>query len=351
MSLDDTQETKYDVNFLKKVDGLLQTLYEDYPGEDVRFSYHPFDDETYEDVYRKVKELVEEETPDTNYWTKEKVMYLTSNLVRWNYMRKVKKMSELQLTTTEDEDEKMMVKWALTNRYYDFNDDVFHLLVKMFGSKDKSWVWKLTSYCIGKNHIIMQNLGSYPNLTHLDLCKYGCTSLDIVHLSCLTGLVHLDISRNQLQDISPIAGLTGLMSLNLSYNCITNLSHLSGLVNLKTLNLSVNEFNDISPLSNLVNLEHLILSQNKITILSPLSHLVHLTTLELFFIRVRDISPLRGLINLTHLELCCNSDITDISPLSNLTKLEYLDLRADTNIVDLSPLSGLTNLKRCLRTL
>ncbi|MBD1928623.1 leucine-rich repeat domain-containing protein [Trichocoleus sp. FACHB-90] len=153
----------------------------------------------------------------------------------------------------------------------------------------------------------------------------------------------LDISRNQISDLSPISGLINLTQLSLSGNKITELSPLSGLTNLTQLHLYNNQISDLSALSGLINLTHLYLGSNQITDLSALSGLTNLTQLYLGSNQITDLSSLSGLINLTQLYLLHNHQITDLSSLSGLTNLTQLYLH-NNQIPHLSSLSGLTNL-------
>lgn len=79
----------------------------------------------------------------------------------------------------------------------------------------------------------------------------------------------LNLSRNEITDITPLSNLTNLMKLNLSENFIEDLSPIKNLKSLKILNLKENEISDISPLENLTNLHTLILDENFIEDLSP----------------------------------------------------------------------------------
>ena len=92
------------------------------------------------------------------------------------------------------------------------------------------------------------------------------------------------------------------------------------------LDLSGNEISDLSPLKGLKNLEWLILYNNKITDISPLKGLTKVWSLYLSDNEISDISPLKELTNLKWLDLCYNKKITDLSPLAELTKLEVLYL-------------------------
>ena len=180
----------------------------------------------------------------------------------------------------------------------------------------------------------------------LGLTSLSATGQGIVSLTGLeyaTNLVYLDIPRNAISDISPLAGLINLEKLYLDDNHqISDISALSGLTALVELELDYNQISDLSPLSALMTLEYLILSANQISDISPLSSLSNLETLHLAFNQISDISPLAGLTALQILHLHYNQ-ISSISALSDLTNLSNLNL-AYNQISDISPLADLTNL-------
>ncbi len=147
-----------------------------------------------------------------------------------------------------------------------------------------------------------------------------------------TGLEHLDLQKNNISDISPLAGLTQLEALYLDGNNISDVSPLAGLTKLETLLIRgdtnnrgphTNYISDISSLAGLMQLKKLWLSGNNISDLSPLVGLTQLTSLTLDGNNISDVSLLAGLIELTSLSLE-NNNISDFSPLVGLTKLEWL---------------------------
>jgi Leucine-rich repeat (LRR) protein len=81
------------------------------------------------------------------------------------------------------------------------------------------------------------------------------------------------------------------------------LFQLVNLVTLKRLNLSHNNITDISSLEGLVNLEHLYLPENNITDILALSHLNNLETLVLHNNEITDVSLLGNLKNLKYLSI------------------------------------------------
>jgi len=115
----------------------------------------------------------------------------------------------------------------------------------------------------------LEGLQTARNLTRLDLSggdydghPYRTLGThDFSPLASLSGLAELDLSRNQLTDVTLLAGLTSLTTLDLSDNWLTNLSVPAGLPNLTTLDLSWwNRLTDFSFLSGLPNLRELDLN-------------------------------------------------------------------------------------------
>lgn len=150
----------------------------------------------------------------------------------------------------------------------------------------------------------------------------------------LTGLEHavnlweLDMSNNEIEDISPIAGLTKLIDLNLRSNPIRNFKPLANLTNLRRLNLNGTPISNLTPLANLINLEELLLEHCNIVDVTLLANLINLKTLDLGKNQIIDVSPLANLTQLETLRLKENR-YNDISPLLGLSiqNLEYDDVR------------------------
>ncbi len=164
------------------------------------------------------------------------------------------------------------------------------------------------------------------SLTELDLSDKDLTNEDIKELYKMKKLTILDLSFNNISDISTLSGLSNLISLVLNENQISDIGALSGLTNLEFLCLGNNQISDISALSELTNLNLLEFSDNQISDISALSGLTNLELLRLGNNQISDINALSGLNNLTDLSLIQNqiSDISVLSGLTNLTNL-YLD--------------------------
>lgn len=172
------------------------------------------------------------------------------------------------------------------------------------------------------------------DLTWLYAYERNIHSLDgIEHLE---NLENLQLSTNQVEDLSPLAGLTKLKQLGVENNQIRDITPLAGLVNLTELGLRANDLTDISPLTSLTKLEYLTLGENQIADLAPLAELKELTSLNLTSNQIADISPLAGLTNLTQLYLS-NNQLSEIKAVEGLTNLQSLTVENNL-ITDIAPL-------------
>ncbi len=145
--------------------------------------------------------------------------------------------------------------------------------------------------------------------------------------------VHLTIEKMQQ-----------LQMLNASDKGINNISGLELATNLRELDLSRNPITDLRPLANLTKLNSLYLSGVSSNIpnldLYPLETLVNLEVLSLENSKISDISPLVGLKRLRRLDIRHNA-IENVHPLAGLIALRTLWIQGNP-IRDLRPLSGLT---------
>ncbi len=162
-------------------------------------------------------------------------------------------------------------------------------------------------------------------LTHLVMNQLTRLDAPEKQIDDLTGLEHapnlkwIDVHRNNISALKPLAKLTQLERLGAWRNPISDLSPLANLTSLKGLDLGGCEISDITPLANLTQLQWLTL---------PWNHLIE------------DITPLTNLTQLTLLDLSGNR-VVDISPLANLTALTTLRIE-DNRISDYTPLDGLS---------
>ena len=146
------------------------------------------------------------------------------------------------------------------------------------------------------------NRAAMLHVVEIDARDRGIT--DLTGLEFATNLEYLELARNPISDLTPVANLTKLYRL-FAWNC---------------------EIADISPLTNLTELRYLDLSYNRIADITALAGMTQLIELRLIDNEIGDVAPLADLTNLEHLELQYNR-ITDVTPLENLTDLEHLNIQ------------------------
>jgi internalin A len=161
-------------------------------------------------------------------------------------------------------------------------------------------------------------------------------------------LTNLPASNNGIQDLTGLGAASNLLTLDISFNQLTNLSPITGLQNLAQLHAGWNPLTDCSPLAALTNLTFLDMNSAQLTNLSPLGGLHNLVQLVVPWNHVLDASPVAGLTNLYWLDIGGNRDasndsITNITVLGELKHLQWLSLYY-LSVTNLSPLAGLTSL-------
>ncbi|KAF2338709.1 leucine-rich repeat domain-containing protein [Flavobacterium ginsenosidimutans] len=181
-----------------------------------------------------------------------------------------------------------------------------------------------------KNEVIGLNL-SYNNITDLSALKN------------LKSLKYLQLESNEISDITAIKDLASITLLNLSYNNISDCSALTNFKNITDLNLETNVITDISFLKNLIKIESLNLTSNRITDLSVLKYLKAITDLSLGYNEVIDFSILKELVTLTSLNVS-NNFIDDYSFLKKLSNLSFLNISSN-QISNFSFIKDLSHLK------
>ena len=160
-------------------------------------------------------------------------------------------------------------------------------------------------------------------ITHLDMLKISSLQIsgnqitDLTGLEYATNLKQLVSTDNQIQDITPIIALKQLKYLILGNNQINDITSLAALTTLNGLFINGNQISDITPLAKLPLLINLDLSDNKISDISPLSELASLRYVWLENNKISDVGPLAKLTNLETLHLTGNP-IKDRKPLFEL---------------------------------
>ncbi|MEQ8246075.1 MAG: P-loop NTPase fold protein [Alphaproteobacteria bacterium] len=181
----------------------------------------------------------------------------------------------------------------------------------------------------------------WRTVTDLDLSDNDLSEITLLQ-ECVA-LQTLELNNTQVADLAPLKGLTALQSLWLDNTQVADLAPLKGLTALETLWLNYTQVADLAPLKGLTALETLWLNNTPVADLAPLKGLTALQTLELDNTPVADLAPLKGLTALQSLQLY-NTPVADLAPLNGLTALQMLWLN-DTQVADLAPLKGLTALQ------
>ncbi len=168
----------------------------------------------------------------------------------------------------------------------------------------------------------------------LEAPKKGIKSL--AGLERCVNLALIDLSGNEIADVTPLSGLTNVQSLDLAGNKIKDVGPLKDLKKLQYLKLEKNEVESIAALSELTAMQALYLSDNKVADLGPLSKMEKLASLYLANNQVADLKPIAGLKWIGSLDLKGNQ-VADVAPLSGLTEQRYTFLQ-DNKVTDLGPL-------------
>ena len=195
-------------------------------------------------------------------------------------------------------------------------------------------------------------------IAELDLSEQQITHLE--GIEALRNLKVLNLSGNEVLDVTPLTQLTQLSDLDLSDNGILSLEgihfdKLTGLplekLNLRGNNrfdgLIISKLSDINLLGSFHDLIELDLGENQITDISSLSSLEKLENLMLDHNKISDISAIEHMSNLRKLNLRDNR-IIQLDPLSGLVRLEYLNLHSNTRATHVQALKDLRNLEELI---
>ena len=185
-------------------------------------------------------------------------------------------------------------------------------------------------------------LAAYTGLSELILRDNKIT--DLSPLARMTHLEVLDLGNNEISDLSPLASLSELRVLNLADNRISELWSLASLPNLRRLNLADNDIVDINAVADMDGIRVLELSNNLILDLWPLAALISIERLGLSGNYIEDLQPLSDLETLRVLLLDRNQ-IVEVMSLSKLVELENIGL-SQNRISDVHALEGMTKLRR-----
>lgn len=131
-------------------------------------------------------------------------------------------------------------------------------------------------------------------------------------------------TRGKLTDLSALAYMPHLENIDVSYNNISDVSPLNGHEKLRIIYLHENSISDISTLTDIPAIERLSLNDNLLSDISVLANNTALHELDIYGNSITDISIVRTLPALRTLSFGDNP-ITDLSPLSDMPSDSYLN--------------------------
>lgn len=170
----------------------------------------------------------------------------------------------------------------------------------------------------------LDKLAELPKLTELSLWYCQINDNDMQYIEKLTNLTKLDLSYNEISDVSKITNLTKLSSLILTGNKIVDINPLNKLDKISYLSINENNISDISVVAGMKEINIFLCAKNQISDISSVANLTKLTTLDCTGNRISDISSLKSLRYLKDVSLSENA-IVDFSPLMALPNLDMND--------------------------
>ncbi|KAI9298078.1 L domain-like protein [Neoconidiobolus thromboides FSU 785] len=193
------------------------------------------------------------------------------------------------------------------------------------------------------NHV--DDISCCIKLNRIDLSSNQFrTGQQLIGLQYCESLTFLNLSNNQLEDLSFLPKLKNLVTLNLGNNRLRILSqHVTNCVELKALILNNNQLKTIDNILSLKNLNSLVLSHNDLEVIPNLSTLPNLTKLSISNNKLREFPPLEGLTQLKDLRLNNNKIVSVPSELINCPSLAMVGL-SNNLIKDFSCLETLKEL-------
>ena len=169
-------------------------------------------------------------------------------------------------------------------------------------------------------------------LTSLAAYHKGIKSVE--GLGAFTNLNSLDLSSNEIADISALASLTAMKELRLYNNQIENISAVKNMPNLALLGMGNNKIADISATAVLSDLVQVNFSYNNISDTTPLRNCKKLQYIAVAGNKLTEIRQLNGYTNIIGIDASENP-ITDISG-STLKPEHYFVLTSSDTTEDVS---------------
>ncbi|XP_066914616.1 protein phosphatase 1 regulatory subunit 7-like [Clytia hemisphaerica] len=184
----------------------------------------------------------------------------------------------------------------------------------------------------------------YNNISKINNSLSGCRSLKFLRLdsnkiSVLKGkefcslhqLTYLDISANQLEDISFVTVLPLLQELHCTHNKLTEIPDIMSLKKLQEIDLSHNTISNVTGLKGLANLNILCVKNNFISSMTSVKTLKTLTELNVSNNKIKCLSQFKTVIpSIEILNISCNhieniDEILQLKDFQHLKEVEFLD--------------------------
>lgn len=160
----------------------------------------------------------------------------------------------------------------------------------------------------------------------LDLKGKGLKDGDIENLKYMTKVSEINLSNNQLTDLSPVSELKALQKLTFHNNNVSDISFVKSLGSLTVFGAGNNGISDISPLADRIGLKELWIFDNSIEDITPLADCKYLEYVDVSNNLITDLTPLTGkkLVTLKASNNKLNGNYDAIKGLSIFNEL-YLD--------------------------
>ncbi len=196
----------------------------------------------------------------------------------------------------------------------------------------------------------LSGLENFTELTSLNISENSITTIDV--LQYCTKMVNLNVANNKIGDNNTsIKNMTKLEVLDLSNTGMTQINSLKTLIDywtnkkkftLTSLNLSGNNFSntDIKGIEKISTLNTLKIANNNLTEIKDFEPLKNtISILDVSQNKIEDISTISSFTNLISLNLS-NNKIKDISPVAVCSRLNELDFSVN-KVRDISSLSAI----------
>ncbi|MBC1520320.1 LPXTG cell wall anchor domain-containing protein [Listeria aquatica] len=194
-------------------------------------------------------------------------------------------------------------------------------------------------------------IANFPLLKKVIAVQDGLT--DISALATLPALESVDISYNPIEDFSPIYKIKNLTAFTYDSgawlypsNPQINDRQFENFVNIKGLkfiNLSWNQVSDLSPLTGNDYIQNLQLNHNHLSNIAPISTMKNLNVL---YLNQNNLTSIEALKSLRHLQLAYfdGNHITDLSPMKNfyesMVKIgDYQGMQLQNQTISLPPVT------------